>query len=75
MKILDFAQIPYVIYIGNLSKIYDFQENPPDCVQIDLSQCSGGVCECFGVEIVSRGRDLSIEKDRIKKYFETKELQ
>ena len=24
LKILDFAQIPYVIYIGNLSKIKDF---------------------------------------------------
>ena len=43
MKILDFGKILYVIYIGNLSKIEDFQENPPACVQIDLSQSSGGV--------------------------------
>ena len=43
MKILDFGKILYVIYIGNLSKIEDFQENLPACVQIDLSQSSGGV--------------------------------
>ena len=43
MKILDFDKILYVIYIGNLSKIEDFQENLPACVQIDLSQSSGGV--------------------------------
>ena len=43
MKILDFGKILYVIYIGNLSKIEDFQENPPACAQIDLSQSSVGV--------------------------------
>ena len=43
MKILDFGKILYVIYIGNLSKTEDFQENPPACVQIDLSQSSRGV--------------------------------
>ena len=43
MKILDFGKILYVIYIENLSKIEGFQENLPACVQIDLSQSSGGV--------------------------------
>ena len=43
MKIIDCTQIPYVNYIGNLSKIEDFQENPPACLQMDRSRSSGGV--------------------------------
>ena len=42
-KILDFAQIPYVNYIGNLSKMEDFEENSSAGLQMDLSQSSRGV--------------------------------
>ena len=40
---MDFAQIPYVIYIGNLSKVEDFRENPSACLQMDRSRSSRGV--------------------------------